>query len=104
MKETIRLMDEVKKLILDLSKFKKGRENLDKLLGNQRLLNDKMGLGFEEISFKNIEEKSYSENAQVNIIVDCIGKALKNIFQIGNISGVWQANSSNHALQKEREK
>lgn len=67
-KENIELKYVVQKLSLDLSKFTKGKENLDKLLRNQRFSNDKNGVGFEgNFSNKVKDEKSFSEKAQVAI-------------------------------------
>lgn len=43
MTENVRLNDEVQRLILDSSKFMKGKNNLDKLLGKQKFVNDKTG-------------------------------------------------------------
>lgn len=60
MKGNVKLKNEVRKLSLDLSRFTKGKKNLDKLLGNQRSSSDKTGLGFEgNTSNKGKEEKSF---------------------------------------------
>lgn len=42
------------------------------------------------------------KKAQVDITIECIGKALKNILQIRSVSGETLANGSMHLFQKER--
>lgn len=64
MKENFKFKDEVQKLSSDLSKYTKGKQNEDKLLGNLRSSNDKTSLGFEENSRrKGKEEKPFAKKS-----------------------------------------
>jgi hypothetical protein len=41
-----------------LTKFIKGKENLDRLLGNQRCMFEKKGLGYKPLKMKNFTQTS----------------------------------------------
>lgn len=87
MKGNVTLKDEVQRLTQIYLCFTKRKENLDTLLGEKKFVNDKIGLGFENSSSeKEQKEKSFSEKVHVNVTIECIEEALKNILQIGNSS------------------
>lgn len=102
MREIVKLKDENRKLTMDLAKFTKGKEILDKLLRNQRSSNDKSGLGFERASKKKTEEeKGFSKKIHVKITIECIEKTFKNILRIEIFAKSNQANTSIHVSRKE---
>ena len=47
--ENENLKDKVEDLTNSLTKFTNGRDNLDKLLGMQRCVSDKAGLGYNQV-------------------------------------------------------